>query len=369
MENFDVEILIIGAGVVGLAIGKELAETGKSVAIIEKNKNYGLETSSRNSEVIHSGIHYPPDSLKAKLCVEGNKLLYEISEKYNILHNRCGKLTIATTKDEIKTLEKLYNQGKENGVEIEIIEKEKIKKIEPEVKGEMALYTPSSGIINAHQLMDFLAYKFKNSGGFLALNEKVINIEKITGGYKVVSKSGSSTNEYTTEILINCAGLYSDEISEKLGIKYTLHWAKGDYFSINQKFNIKKLIYPIPSKYSLGIHLTPKMEGGLRAGPDIEYVEKKENPYPLDEKGSSFKVDEGKRGEFFRDVSDYLPGLKEEYLFPEMFGIRPKLQGPEDDFADFVIKKEKENFINLVGIESPGLTSCLSIGKYVKMMI
>jgi len=366
----DIEVLIIGAGVIGLALGEKITEKGKQVAIVEKNFKYGLETSSRNSEVIHSGIHYPKNSLKAKLCVEGNYLLYKVAEKNNLTYKKTGKITVATTKQEISLIEKLYLQGKENGVkDIYIIDKKKIEEIEPDINAEVGLVTPTSGIINVHQLMDYLANKFKDQGGFLATGEKVIGIEKLTTGYKVISKSSEGINKYKTDIVINCAGLWSDEISKMLKIKYKLYWAKGDYFSLPLKFSVSSLIYPVPTKTSLGIHLTPKIGGGYRIGPDIEYVEKKEKPYPIAKEISDFKVDEGKKEKFYYDVVKYLPNLKIEDMQPEMYGIRPKLQGEKDLFKDFIIKDERENscpsFINLIGIESPGLTSCLSIAEYV----
>lgn len=361
----DFDIIVIGAGVIGLSVSYELSKK-YSVGLIEKNKKYGLETSSRNSEVIHSGIHYPTGSLKAKLCVEGNQLLYEFLKENNILHKKTGKLTVAVEEGEIKEIERLFRQGKENGVtDIKIIEKNEIKKICPEIEGLCALYTGSTGILNVHFLMDCLYEKFLNNGGIAGFNERVINIEKKNGFYLVETEKG----KYFSEIVINCAGLYAEEISRKIGFNYEVFWAKGDYFTISKKFNIPLLIYPTPMKEGLGIHLTPRFDGILRAGPDVEYVEKIYPPYPSEKENSIYKTDENKREIFYESVKRLLPEINIDDLIPESYGIRPKLQKKGDQFKDFVIKKEMDGFINLIGIDSPGLTSCLSIAKYVRNLL
>ncbi|MCM8829392.1 MAG: NAD(P)/FAD-dependent oxidoreductase [Candidatus Omnitrophica bacterium] len=361
----DFDIIVIGAGVVGLSIACQLSKK-YSVGLVEKNKRYGLETSSRNSEVIHSGIHYPTGSLKAKLCVQGNQLLYEFLKENNILHKKTGKLTVAVEQSEVKEIEKLYKQGIENGVsDIKIIEKNEIKNFAPEIEGLYALYTGSTGILNVHYLMDCLYEKLINNGGIAGFDEKVINLEKKNGVYLVETEKG----RYYSEIVINSAGLYGDEISRKLGFNYDVFWAKGDYFTISKKCNIPLLIYPVPAKEGLGIHLTPRFDGILRAGPDVEYVQKVYPPYP-DEKGNSiFKPDEKKRGFFYQQIKKFIPDIEIDDLVPESYGIRPKLQKQGEDFKDFIIKEELPNFINLIGIDSPGLTSCLAIARYVEDLL
>ncbi len=365
----EFDVLIIGAGAVGLAIGRELAGAGYTTGILEKNSKYGMETSSRNSEVIHSGIHYQPGSLKAKLCVEGNKLLYDFLRRRNILHSKTGKFTVAAEESELAEIERLYKTGIANGVkEMEMYSADDIRKRLPEVECIGGLFTGTTGILNAHMLMDSLYGEFSGAGGLCGLEEKVVGIDSGDGGYTVYVE-GSPLQKYTTRVLINCAGLFADRISGMLGIEYNLYWAKGDYFSIEQKFEIDTLVYPVPGKDSLGIHLTPKMGGGLRAGPDIEHVEKKDAPYPGKNTSGGYIVDERKKELFYGEVKRYLPSLKREALSPEMYGIRAKLQGPSDGFTDFVIKEEKPGFINLVGIESPGLTSSLSIARHVRDMV
>jgi len=360
----DFDIIVVGAGIIGLSISYELSKK-YSVGLIEKNRKYGLETSSRNSEVIHSGIHYPAGSLKAKLCVEGNELLYSFLERNRLFYKKTGKLTIATDSNEEKILEKIYTQGEENGVLVEIWEKDRIKKIIPEIECKIALYTPSTGILNVHYLMDFLYEKFIENGGICGFNEKVINIEKKNGLFLVETEK----DKYYSEIVINSTGLYADQISKKLGFNYEIYWAKGDYFIISKKFNIPLLIYPVPTNEGLGIHLTLREDGSLKAGPDVEYVEKKYPPYSVDKEISKYKVNEDKKEYFYKNVKKYLPKVEIEDFYPESYGIRPKLQKKGDSFKDFVIKKEMDGFINLIGIDSPGLTCCLSIAKYIKSFL
>jgi len=365
--EYDFDVLVIGAGVVGLAVGKELAEASYTTGLLEKNSRYGLETSSRNSEVLHSGIHYPSGSLKAILCVEGNRAIYDICKRFNLIYRKTGKITIAVEEGEINKLEELYKTGIANGVEdIKILDASDVKKMVPDVICKAALYTGTTGIINAHNLMDFLYHRFIDAGGMAGFKEKVVRIKRDDKGYTVFTED---IQKYSTKALINCAGLFADKITGMLGINYHLYWAKGDYFSVNRSIPVGILVYPVPGKTSLGIHLIPKIGGGLRIGPDIEYIEKKEQAYPDEKSAGYYKVDETKAELFYNEVSRYLPVVKKDDLSPEMYGIRTKLQGPEDGFKDFVIKEEIPGFINLIGIESPGLTSSIAIGRYVAKMI
>jgi len=213
--------------------------------------------------------------------------------------------------------------------------------------------------------MDCLYEKFINNGGIAGFDEKVINVEKKNGLYLVETEKG----KYFSEIVINCAGLYAENISNMLGFNYQVYWAKGDYFTISKKFNIPLLIYPCPMKEGLGIHLTPRFDGILRAGPDVEYVEKIYPPYPDEKENSKFKPDENKKDIFYSNIKKYLPFIEKEDLIPESYGIRPKLQKKGEEFKDFIIKEEMPGFINLIGIDSPGLTSCLSIAKYIENLL
>ncbi len=363
-----IEITILGAGVIGLAAAAELSKVYKDIFVIEKNLSFGREISSRNSEVIHAGIYYPPDSLKTKTCIEGRHLIYEFCAKNNISHKKIGKLIVAIDKSEVRDLESLFKQGSVNGVEdLRLLSKGQIKELEPDVEAQAAIYSPSTGILNSHDLMKTLALRFESNGGRIAYNTEVIGIEKISGGFEVAVKNyGEDIFKFSTRIFINAAGLNSDKIAGMVGLakdEYKLKYCKGDYFRVSQdraKF-INRLVYPVPKKAGagLGIHATLDLAGSLRFGPDDEYVDK-----------IDYNIDAAKVESFYKSISNFLPFIKLEDLNPDTSGIRPKLQGPGENFRDFIIKSENDNgfsgFINLIGIESPGLTSSLSIARIVK---
>lgn len=355
----------------GLSIAAELSKDYKDIFVIEKNSTFGQETSSRNSEVIHSGIYYPKDSLKTKTCIEGREMLYEFCSKNNIPHKKIGKLIVAINGDEAKDLEELLEQGLENGVrDLRLLSQDEIKKLEPNIKAEAAIYSPSTGILDSHSLMKSLLSQFEGYGGQIAYNTELTGIDKVKEGFEITieDKNGGPFN-FFTKVFINCAGLNSDKVSSMAGLaknEYKLKYCKGDYFRVNNnkaKF-ISRLIYPVPKKYGrgLGMHATLDLAGGLRLGPDDEYVER-----------IDYAVDGSKQKIFYESARQFLPFLEYEDLSADMAGIRPKLQGPQDGFRDFIIKDEIDNglpgFINLIGIESPGLTSALAIARLVKNML
>lgn len=363
-----VNITIIGAGVVGLSIARELSKVYKDIFVIEKNFSFGQETSSRNSEVIHSGIYYPKDSLKAKTCVEGRRLLYEFCLKNKVAHKRIGKCVVAIENNELKALENLFRQGLENGVEdLELFSPKELKKIEPYVEAQAAIYSSSTGIIDSHSLMENLLEQFKGNNGLVAYNTELTGMNKVRGGFEVtVEDKREGSFKFSTRILINSSGLNADKVSAMAGIakeEYKLKYCKGDYFRVRPskaKF-INRLIYPVPKgkEGGLGIHATLDLTGSLRLGPDDEYVDK-----------INYNVDSSKAKLFYESARRFLPFIELADLSPDISGIRPKLQGPEQDFKDFIIKDETDSglsgFINLIGIESPGLTACLSIAGIVK---
>lgn len=361
----DSDITIIGAGVIGLAIASELADNKLNIYILEKDKTHGMGISSRNSEVLHAGIYYPPDSLKAKFCVEGKEILYETCSKNNIPHKKIGKLIIATTVNELLKIEKLMNNAIQNGVpSVSILEKRQIYQMEPNIKAVGALYSPDTGIINAHSLMDYYLYTAKLKGAEIVYGTKVAGIERITNGYKVATVNGAGDCfESSTERIINAAGLCSDDIARMIGKKYQLHYCKGNYFSINNVKigTVKRLVYPIPEEnhIGLGIHLTLDLNGRMKLGPDATYIDRVEN----------YRVDGTKSVQFFKAAVKFLPFIHREDIVPDMSGIRPKLQGPGEGFRDFIISEDLPGFINLVGIESPGLTAAPAIAKYVKKLL
>ncbi|MFH1777955.1 MAG: NAD(P)/FAD-dependent oxidoreductase [Candidatus Omnitrophota bacterium] len=366
-----INITIIGAGVVGLAVAYELSKHYHDIFVLERNSSFGQETSSRNSEVIHAGIYYPANSFKAKTCIEGRELVYEFCKAHNINHKKTGKLIVAIDKSEVKELENLYNNGRENGVmDLTLISRSDIKKIEQYIKAEAAIYAPSTGILDTHSFMKNLEFQFQSHGGMTAYNTELVGIDKADNGYKVyVRDKNGEKFDFFTRVLINSAGLSSDRIARMAGIQdkeYELKYCKGDYFRVgnNKAKFINRLIYPVPIKTraGLGIHATLDLGGSLRLGPDDEYVTK-----------IDYNIDERKAQSFYESVRTFLPFIEADDLGPDMAGIRPKLQGEGEDFRDFLICEEKDKdlpgFINLVGIESPGLTACLSIAKLVKKMV
>lgn len=369
----DTNITIIGAGVIGLAIAAELSKNNEGVFVLEKNLKPGQETSSRNSEVIHSGIYYPKGSLKANLCVEGKRILYDYCNHNHIDYNKCGKLIVSNSDDEGLILQDILDRAKMNGAEDgRIIEKDAINELEPYIRAERALYFPSTGIIDTHGLIKQLEADAANRGVEMVYGSEVTNIQKIENGYQItVSEQDGAGFSFSTEYLINCAGLYAENISKMAGIKnpaYSVYYWKGEYFSLaNGKHKlISRLVYPVPNKNTegLGIHTTIDLTGRVKLGPNAVFMENNELDYSLNKSHSK---------EFYQSAKKYLPFLDEDDLVPDQVGIRPKLQKPGDDIRDFVINEESDSgfprFINLIGIESPGLTACLSIAKYVGKMI
>ncbi len=366
-----IEIAITGAGVIGLAIALELSKNYKDIFLIEQENSFGQGISSRNSEVIHAGIYYPKDSLKTQTCVEGRRMLYDFCIKNHITHKKIGKLIVAINEIEIGDLANLFEQGLENGVEdIKLLYKDEINELEPNVKAEAAIYSPSTGIIDSHGLMKNLVSQFENNKGTIAYNTEVIGIDKVDNGFEVtVRDKRKEVFKFFTRIFINSAGLNSDKIAMMVGLsknEYKLKYCKGDYFRAhsNKAKLINKLIYPVPKRKGagLGIHATLDLAGGLRFGPDDEYVEK------LD-----YNIDPSKSKIFYESIRNFLPFIDLEDLSPDTAGIRPKLQGTGEGFRDFIIKNESADdlsgFINLIGIESPGLTSAFSIARRVKEIV
>jgi L-2-hydroxyglutarate oxidase LhgO len=366
------DVTIIGAGVIGLAIAAQVAKANRQVYVLEKNQSFGLETSSRQSGVIHAGIYYPQDSLKAKLCVAGNRILYELCPRYDIGYQRSGKLIVATEDEESEQLEAWLERGRSNGAEgLKLLSRRELKELEPNVEGVAAILSPSSGIIDSHALMQYFVAKAVEGGAQIAYQTRVVGIEKIADGYKVVVEDSGGQSSFITTALINSAGLYSDKIAEMAGIDideagYRLHYGKGDYFSLRKRQDtlVKRLIYPVPPSdiAGVGIHVTFDLEGRLRLGPDIEYVDS------LD-----YTIDLRQQKLFYDSVRRLLPAITYDDLAPEMAGIRPKLQEPGGEIRDFVIKDEVDRglpaFIDLIGIESPGLTAAPAIAEYVADLI
>ncbi|MET0390935.1 MAG: NAD(P)/FAD-dependent oxidoreductase [Polyangiales bacterium] len=368
----DVDTVVIGAGVVGLACAASLATRGDSVLVLERNALPGQETSSRNSGVIHAGLYYPRDSLKARLCARGRDMLYARAATRGISHKRLGKLVIATEQAELPKLEALAATAQANGVpELRMLERAEVARLEPHVRAQAALFSPVTGIVDAHELgSDYRAQALAH-GALLALRTRVLGVERSGERYRLatIQEPNGDRLDITASAVVNAAGLEATNIAASVGLPvaelgYVQQLCKGDYFQVAPRIArlLTHLVYPMPVHAGLGVHLTFDTGGQLRAGPDTQYIDTPQ-----------YDVDPGKRALFFAAVSRYLPAVREEDFTPDYAGLRPKLQGPGDPFRDFVIEEATTyglpRFVNLLGIESPGLTASEAIGQYVRDLL
>src|SRR5438445_5757180 len=366
----DTGVAVIGGGVVGLAVAARLAPASE-VVILERHPRHGQETSSRNSEVIHGGMYYPTGSLKARLCVEGNRRLYELCARHGVPHARVGKLITATSPEEGPKLEDLLARGTANGVEMRMLTGAAARALEPHIRSLGALLSPNTGIVSAHALMDCLLHLARDAGALLQPRAEVVGLERNAGDWRLDVRSGTEVESLTAERVVNSAGLDADTVASLAGIDvdaagYRQHYWKGSYFSVRAaKANIvQRLVYPVPGHVSLGVHAVVGLEGRLRFGPDADY---------LPARNQDYRVDEGKRAEFAASVRRLVPEIEDEDLAPDMAGIRAKLQAPGQGVRDFVIAEESARgmpgLVNLVGIDSPGLTSSLAIAEEVAQLL
>jgi L-2-hydroxyglutarate oxidase LhgO len=367
----DVEVTVIGAGVVGLAIAARLSQKREHLVVLEKNTRYGLETSSRNSEVIHAGIYYTPGSLKATLCVEGRDELYTICRSHGISHRQITKIITATNDEELAKLETIRANAERNGVRLELLGKSETLRLEPHVNTVGSLYSPLTGILSAHQLMDHFYHAAMSNGATVQQRCEVVGIERTSEGFILTVDEGGRRSSFTSEMVINAAGLYADRVAAMAGIDidaagYRQSFAKGSYFAVapSKARLLSRLVYPVPGNESLGVHGLIDWGGRLKFGPDVEYVD---GP-PFD-----YRVKEEQRAAFGASVRRILPSITDDDLTPDMAGVRPKLQKQGEPHRDFVIEHERERglegFVNLIGIESPGLTASPAIARYVESLI
>jgi L-2-hydroxyglutarate oxidase LhgO len=367
----DVGVTVVGAGVVGLAVAARLAPRHPDLVLLERRDKPGQEQSSRNSEVIHAGMYYPTGSLKARLCVEGKRRLYERCEKKGIPYARVTKIITAATEDELPALDSLLERGRANGVEMERLGPDQVKALEPHVRSVGALYSPSTGIVNAHALMDSLLAEAREAGAVIQPRSDLIALEPGGGSYRLTVRSGGETESFTSDWVVNAAGLASDQVAALAGIDvdaagYRLHYCKGSYFSVvSAKAKlVSRLIYPVPGHVSLGLHAVVGLEGRLRFGPDVEYLPGRQADYA---------VADASRARFGEAARRLVPAITDDDLTPDMSGIRAKLQGPGEPFRDFVIAEESARglprLIDLLGIDSPGLTSSLAIAEEVARLV
>ena len=361
---------VIGGGVVGLAIARELANFGRDVVVLDKELKYGQGVSSRNSEVIHAGIYYPKNSLKAEFCVRGKQLLYEYCETHRVEYKRCGKLIVATEFVEEEELGTIKEKASANGVvDLEYWSSKKLKMEEPNVSATLALFSPSTGVVSSHDLMTAYLADLEALGGVFIGGSTVISVEPERERFIVNCSLGRDAYCFECSVLINSAGLGAQAVAHNIaGLNQNaipkLHYCKGNYFVLSGKPPFSHLIYPVPepSGAGLGVHATIDIAGQIKFGPDVEYIEKE-----------NYEVSEYRLGEYYRAVRRYYPSLKDNQLTPGYSGIRPKLQGPYDSPKDYVIQtKEDHNLpglVQLFGIESPGLTSSLAIAEHVRLAV
>ncbi len=367
-SGFDV--VVIGAGVIGLAVAAALSKADRSVLILERDVGIARGITSRNSEVIHAGIYYPTRSLKAELCVRGREQLYAWCEAKRVDARRLGKLIVATRVEEESILDELLVRGLENGVvDLKRIDELEIARLEPAVVAKHALHSPDTGIVDGQGFCLSLLAAAESNGAVLSVGRSVVSLDPRPFGWQVeVVAEDESPEHIDAGLVVDAAGLDADRIAELAGLDvdrlgWRQHPCKGDYFSLAPGAGIAlgRLIYPVPQRAGLGIHATLDLSGRVRFGPDTEY---------LDEIGlDAYGVDPAKASGFAEAASRYLPGITAANLTPDYAGIRPKLAGPGDRFRDFVIEEASEagapGFIACVGIESPGLTAALAIAERV----
>lgn len=361
------QVLVIGAGVVGLAAARAIALRGHEVIVAEAENAIGTGISSRNSEVIHAGMYYPTGSLRAQHCVTGRRLLYAFCASHGVPHRKCGKLIVATDAVETGKIEAIAAQGKINGVEgLELMTADAARALEPQLFCTAALNSPETGIVDAHAYMLALRGDIEDAGGVIAFNTPVMGATRKDGMW-VVTFGGNDGGEFAFDAVVNCAGLRAQSVARTIQDypqdrvpKQVL--AKGNYFSFTGKPAFSRLIYPAPVHGGLGVHVTLDLAGRMRFGPDVEWTDREY--YPVDPKRADV---------FYAAIRTYFPALPDASLAPDYSGIRPKITGPGEPAADFLIDAPAQHgvpgLVQMFGIESPGLTSSLSLGEEVAASI
>jgi len=358
-----IECVVVGAGVVGLAVARGLALAGREVLLLEAENHPGTMTSARNSGVIHAGLYYTPGSLKARFCVAGNRALYAYCKARGVEHHNCGKLVVASGDDEERVLLNLLERAHTNGVEgLRMISARQVRELEPEVHCTAALLCPSSGIVDQHPYMLALQGDMENAGGTLVCDCRVDSLARSGDGF-IVKTAGDSATEIEARFVVNSAGLSAVALLDHIdGYPKdripTMHMARGNYFTVAARSPFRHLIYPVPHAAGLGIHATLDLGKRVRFGPDVEWIDH-----------IDYSVNAARAPSFYAAIRHYWPGLADGALMPDYTGIRPKLHGPGEPQPDFRIETATDHgltgLVNLLGIESPGLTSALAIGDYV----
>jgi len=361
-----VDCIVIGAGVVGLAVARALAAHGREVIVVERHPAIGMETSSRNSEVIHAGLYYPTGSLKAELCVEGRARLYDYCRERELPHRRCGKLVVATSEAQQDKLHAIHAQAQANGcTEVRLLNAAEARALEPALSCVAALWSPATGIIDSHAYMLALQADTENAGGMIAFDSAVVGGVAGTDGVLLRVRSGDGAEvELQADTVVNCGGLWAPALARRIdGLDPadmpTPYFAKGNYYSLAARAPFSHLIYPVPEPGGLGVHLTLDLGGQARFGPDVEWLP--EAADPLD-----YTVDPRRADKFYQEIRAYWPGLPDHALQPAYAGVRPKLGPAGTPAADFLFSRHRSrHYLGLYGIESPGLTAALAIGERV----
>jgi len=361
--SVDIDSVVVGAGVVGLAVARALAMTGREVIVVEAAEAIGTGISSRNSEVIHAGIYYPGGSLKAQLCVEGRQRLYAYCDERGVSHQRLGKLIVATDQAQQLALQGLLEQGRRNGVDdLQWLDAGQARALEPALSCVAALWSPSTGIVDSHGLMLALQGDAQTQGASLVFHTPLLSARCIEQGFEL-QMGGAEPMTLSCRELINCAGLSAPEVASRIeGLPAqhvpTPRLCKGSYFSFSGRAPFRHLVYPAPESAGLGVHMTLDLGGQARFGPDVEWVER-----------IDYRVNPARAEDFYAAIRRYWPGLPDNSLQPAYSGIRPKISGPGEPAADFRINGPTVHgvpgLVNLFGIESPGLTSCLALAERV----
>jgi len=363
MERIDAAV--IGAGVIGLAVGRALARRGLETVVLERADTFGTVTSARNSEVMHAGLYYPSGSLKARLCVAGRERLHAYCTEKGIAHRRCGKLLVASGDAQRDKLAEIHAQGERNGVvDLQWLDKPGLQALEPELQADVALWSPSTGIVDSHGLMLALLGDLEAAGGALALCSPVESITAHNGAHQL-QVGGEVPMALAAGIVVNAAGLWAPGLAACTAGLADEHvprarYAKGNYFSLAAKAPFTHLIYPTPEAAGLGVHLTLDLAGQARFGPDVQWIE------PVSPDAIDYRVDAERAGAFEAAIRSYWPGLPTGALQPAYSGVRPKLEDADGRaIVDFVVQGPAEHgiagLVNLFGIESPGLTACLAL--------
>jgi L-2-hydroxyglutarate oxidase LhgO len=370
----DYDVLIIGAGIIGLATAAESAKRGFSTLVVERHPSFGYETSSRNSEVIHSGIYYTPGSLKARLCLAGNLSLYAECERLGVWHRRCGKLIVAVTAEEEPELEKIHQRGITNGVpDLQFLDEAQAKKLEPNIKCRRAVNVPSTGIVDSHELMKAYMNEAHAHGADMAFGIEFIGGKVSRNSYSLrLKETGGELTQTTARFVINAAGLSGGSVAASFGIDseaagYRIYPNRGHYFRVSAARSrlVSRLVYPVPPPklVGLGIHITIDRAGQVKLGPDNEYLDVSVPPEEW------YRFDDTRQEQFYAAALRYFPALERGDLSPDQVGVRPKIQAPGETIKDFIIQEESERglpgLMNLIGIESPGLTCSHEIAKEV----